>query len=96
MLEATKTHENTAAGTEANAAPLNPALAAEAKIARIAVTVFPILVVVAGIAGWGTATDWLSTGLAAATVVLLVSRPRRRHAVRRGRTAAPAGAGPAR
>ena len=32
--------------------PANPALAAEAKIARIAVTVFPILVVVAGLAGF--------------------------------------------
>ena len=52
MLEATKT-PNTArdAGTAADV-PANPALAAEAKIARIAVTVFPVLVVVAGLAGF--------------------------------------------
>src|SRR6476660_5368 len=52
MLEATKT-PNTArdAGTAADVPP-NPALAAEAKIARIAVTVFPVLVVVAGLAGF--------------------------------------------
>ena len=30
---------------------------------------------VAAFADWGIATDWLSTGLAAATVVLLVARP---------------------
>ncbi len=33
-------------------APANPALAAEAKIARIAVTVFPLLVVAAGVLGF--------------------------------------------
>ena len=36
----------------ADATPANPALAAEAKIARIAVTVFPLLVVVAGVVGF--------------------------------------------
>jgi branched-chain amino acid transport system permease protein len=34
--------------------------------------------VLAGVAGWGIATDWLSTGLIAATLVLLVGRPPRR------------------
>ncbi len=47
MLEAT----NSPAKTEEPTAPVNAALAAEAKIARIAVTVFPLLVVVAGILG---------------------------------------------
>ena len=32
----------------------------------------------AGLVGWGIATDWLSTGLVAATLVLLVGRPPRR------------------
>jgi branched-chain amino acid transport system permease protein len=50
---------------------------------------------VAGLADWGIATDWLSTGLAAATVVLLVARPKRRRAGRRGRGPAPAGEVPA-
>src|SRR6478735_8598135 len=48
MLEATKSPESR---TDADA-PVNPALAAEAKIARIAVTVFPLLVVAAGVAGF--------------------------------------------
>ena len=51
MLEATKSRESTPE-TGAAALPVNPALAAEAKIARIAVTVFPLLVVVAGVAGY--------------------------------------------
>jgi branched-chain amino acid transport system permease protein len=38
---------------------------------------------VAGLVGRGDATDWLSTGLAAATAVLLVSRPKRTGARRR-------------
>ena len=33
---------------------------------------------VAGLVGWGIATDWLSTGLIAATLVLLAGRPPRR------------------
>ena len=41
MLEATKSRESTPE-TGAAALPVNPALAAEAKIARIAVTVFPV------------------------------------------------------
>jgi branched-chain amino acid transport system permease protein len=48
---------------------------------------------VAGIVGWGIATDWLSTGLIAATLVLLAGRPPRlasRHAHRK--LAAPGGA----
>lgn len=44
MPEATKSQSQTFS--------LNPALAAEAKIARIAVTVFPVLVVLAGVAGF--------------------------------------------
>ncbi|WP_426997638.1 bile acid:sodium symporter family protein [Pseudarthrobacter sp. N5] len=52
MLEATKTPQKTPAGADPAAEPLNPALAAEAKIARIAVTVFPLLVVAAGVAGF--------------------------------------------
>jgi hypothetical protein len=31
-----------------------------------------VTVLVAAFAGWGIATDWLGTGLAAATLVLLV------------------------
>ncbi|WP_142131450.1 bile acid:sodium symporter family protein [Arthrobacter sp. SLBN-83] len=46
MLEATKP-QNSPDGT-----PTNPALEAESRIARIAVTVFPILVVAAGIIGF--------------------------------------------
>lgn len=46
MLEATKSP------SPSNQPPLNPALAAEARIARIAVTVFPLLVVAAGVAGY--------------------------------------------
>jgi len=44
MLEATN--------TASDSAVRNPALAAEAKIARVAVTIFPLLVVVAGAAGF--------------------------------------------
>jgi hypothetical protein len=46
MLEATKPHHSP------DGTPVNPALEAESRIARIAVTVFPILVVVAGILGF--------------------------------------------
>lgn len=60
MLEATKSPQkptpDTAAAPSAselvNPALVNPALAAEAKIARIAVTVFPLLVVAAGLLGF--------------------------------------------
>lgn len=38
--------------TAASVEPLNPALAAEAKVARVAVTVFPLLVLVASVAGF--------------------------------------------
>ena len=48
MLEAT----NSQTDTSGSAAPVNAALAAEAKIARIAVTVFPLLVVLAGVLGF--------------------------------------------
>jgi branched-chain amino acid transport system permease protein len=37
-----------------------------------------VAMLAAAAAGWGNATDWLGTGLAAATAVLLLSRPRRR------------------
>ena len=37
----------------------------------------------AGVIGWGIATDWLSTGLIAATLVLLVGRPPKRVSRRR-------------
>jgi BASS family bile acid:Na+ symporter len=52
MLEATKTPETAPLATAASVEPLNPALAAEAKVARVAVTVFPLLVLVAGVAGF--------------------------------------------
>jgi BASS family bile acid:Na+ symporter len=52
MLEATKTPETgTETRTDPEAAP-NPDLAAEAAVARIAVTVFPLLVVAAGLLGF--------------------------------------------
>ncbi|MFE4544985.1 bile acid:sodium symporter family protein [Arthrobacter sp. NPDC056727] len=55
MLEATKEPAPTTPATDATAAvaaTLNPALAAEARIARVAVTVFPLLVLAAGVAGF--------------------------------------------
>jgi branched-chain amino acid transport system permease protein len=49
-----------------------------------------VVTLVAGFAGWGIATDWLATGLAAATLVLLVggSRGRRRRIEERRELAA--------
>lgn len=52
MLEATKSPKPTESGTDHAPVPTNPALAAEAKIARLAVTIFPALVVLAGVAGF--------------------------------------------
>lgn len=52
MLDATQTPETGPDSPKADSVYTNPALAAEARIARIAVTVFPILVVVAGVAGF--------------------------------------------
>ncbi len=52
MLEATKSPQSAPESRTDADTPVNPALAAEAKIARIAVTVFPLLVVVAGVAGF--------------------------------------------
>jgi branched-chain amino acid transport system permease protein len=50
----------------------------------------------AGLIGWGIATDWLSTGLIAATLVLLVGRPPRRPGPRaHGKPAASAAGGAA-
>ena len=50
---------------------------------------------VADFADWGIATDWLSTGLAAATVVLLVARPKRAAVDAVARATAPAEEAPA-
>ncbi|MGH3137954.1 MAG: branched-chain amino acid ABC transporter permease [Gaiellaceae bacterium] len=44
-----------------------------------------VVTVLAGLGGWGIATDWLSTGLIAATLVLLVGRPRPRIGARQRR-----------
>ncbi|MHA7302142.1 bile acid:sodium symporter family protein [Pseudarthrobacter sp. MDT1-22] len=52
MLEATKSPTSTESGTDQAPVPTNPALAAEAKIARLAVTILPALVVLAGVAGF--------------------------------------------
>lgn len=52
-----------------------------------------VAMVVAGLAGWGSATDWLGTGLAVATAVLLVSRPRRHRGAAGFDPGAPAGQG---
>ncbi|KRE81109.1 bile acid:sodium symporter family protein [Arthrobacter sp. Soil762] len=52
MLEATKSPTSTESGTDHAPVPTNPALDAEAKIARLAVTIFPALVVLAGVAGF--------------------------------------------
>jgi branched-chain amino acid transport system ATP-binding protein/branched-chain amino acid transport system permease protein len=56
-----------------------PRRAVAAAVTLVAGTVF------AGVVGWGIATDWLSTGLIAATLVLLVGRPPRRAGLRRHR-----------
>ncbi|QCB95938.1 bile acid:sodium symporter family protein [Arthrobacter sp. PAMC25564] len=52
MLEATKSPTSLLKPSTDTGVPANPALAAEARIARVAVTVFPILVVLAGVAGF--------------------------------------------
>lgn len=52
MLEATKSPQSTPSGTDSAPIPTNPALAAEAKTARLAVTIFPVLVILAGVAGF--------------------------------------------
>jgi branched-chain amino acid transport system permease protein len=49
-----------------------PRRAVAAGVTLVVATIF------AGLVGWGIATDWLSTGLIAATLVLLVGRPPRR------------------
>lgn len=53
-----------------------PRRAVAAGVTLVAVTVL------AGLAGWGIATDWLSTGLIAATLVLLAGRPPERVGIR--------------
>jgi BASS family bile acid:Na+ symporter len=62
MLEATKSPKSTESGTDHTLAPTNPALAAEAKIARLAVTIFPVLVIVAGVAGFLAPTAFQPLG----------------------------------
>lgn len=52
MLEATKSSQSAPEPRTDADGPANAALAAEARIARIAVTIFPLLVVVAGVAGF--------------------------------------------
>ena len=52
-----------------------------------------VATVLAGLIGWGIATDWLSTGLIAATIVLLVGRPPRRPGARAHRKLAASRAG---
>jgi BASS family bile acid:Na+ symporter len=52
MLEATKSQSSLQNPSPDAGVAANPALAAEARIARVAVTVFPILVVLAGVAGF--------------------------------------------
>jgi branched-chain amino acid transport system ATP-binding protein/branched-chain amino acid transport system permease protein len=52
-----------------------------------------VATVLAGLIGWGIATDWLSTGLIAATLVLLVGRPPRRLGARAHRKLAASRAG---
>ncbi|HEU5264722.1 MAG TPA: branched-chain amino acid ABC transporter permease, partial [Gaiellaceae bacterium] len=53
-----------------------PRRAVAAGVTLVAVTVL------AGLAGWGIATDWLSTGLITATLVLLAGRPPERVGIR--------------
>ncbi len=64
-----------------------PRRAVAAGITLVVATTF------AGVIGWGIATDWLSTGLIAATLVLLVGRPPRRAGPRRHRELAAPQAG---
>ena len=62
--------------------------------AGVAAVTLVVVTLVAGFAGWGIATDWLATGLAAATLVLLVGGSRgRRHRIeeRRELAASPTG-----
>ncbi len=62
--------------------------------AGVAAVTLVVATLVAGFAGWGIATDWLATGLAAATLVLLVGGSRGgRHRIeeRRELAASPTG-----
>ena len=52
-----------------------------------------VTTILAGLIGWGIATDWLSTGLIAATLVLLVGRPPERVGMRQHRRLAASRAG---
>jgi BASS family bile acid:Na+ symporter len=62
MLEATKSPTSTQSRTDSTPVPTNPALAAEARIARFAVTIFPALVVLAGVAGFLAPTAFKPLG----------------------------------
>jgi branched-chain amino acid transport system permease protein len=57
---------------------LYPRLRARPRQAVAAGIALVIAMLVSGLAGWGDFTDWLGTGLAAATAVLLLGRPKRR------------------
>jgi branched-chain amino acid transport system permease protein len=61
-------------------------LVARPRQALVAAAALVVAIVVAGLAGWGDVTDWLGTGLAAATAVMLIGRGgggrRRRNAAR--------------
>jgi branched-chain amino acid transport system permease protein len=68
-------------------------LRADPRRAAIAGVTLVVTMLVAAFAGWGIPTDWLGTGLAAATLVLLVGSPRGRRPVdeRRELAASPVG-----
>jgi branched-chain amino acid transport system permease protein len=57
---------------------LHARIQARPRQAVLAGVAMVLAIAIAAVAGWGRATDWLGTGLAAATAVLLLSRPPRR------------------
>ncbi|HEX2303184.1 MAG TPA: branched-chain amino acid ABC transporter permease [Gaiella sp.] len=65
---------------------LYPRLRARPRQALAAGVALVATMLVCGLAGWGDFTDWLGTGLAVATAVVLLGRPKRR----RGREGTPA------
>jgi branched-chain amino acid transport system permease protein len=65
---------------------LYPRLRARPRQAVAAGVAVVVVMLVSAVAGWGDFTDWLGTGLAAGTAVLLLGRPKRR----RRRAATPA------
>jgi branched-chain amino acid transport system ATP-binding protein/branched-chain amino acid transport system permease protein len=66
-------------------------IVASPRRALLAGVALVVAMVVAGLAGWGDATDWLGTGLAAATAVLLVGGRTRRRRGPQPETTAPLG-----